>query len=42
LTPWAPLEYWCYALEYLNYVHLLLAQQCQELLQGETPDISVL
>jgi len=48
LTPWAPLEYWCYALEYLNYVRPLLAQQSldwragQELLQGETPDISVL
>jgi hypothetical protein len=48
MTPWAPLEYWCYALEYLNYVHPLLAQQSldwrpgQEVLQGETLDISVL
>jgi hypothetical protein len=48
MTPWAPLEYWCYAVEYLNYVRPLLAQQSldwrpgQEVLQGETPDISVL
>ena len=46
-TPWAPLRYWCYGIEFLEKVRRCLAQRSlnwktgEEELNGETTDISI-
>ena len=45
-TPWAPMAYWCYALEYIQLLRGYLAQRslgwrpANEIMTGETLDIS--